>query len=618
MTSRLRPRVILAVLAAALLLSFVVPTVDARVPRATRYRVGGPITLDTNLLSKSGVSAWAIDEYLEATTSLPRLGRAFIGAEKKYGVNARFLLAAALHESGWGSSYISRVKHNLFGLNAYDRDPLHHATAFATYAASIDATAEFIKDSYLTPGGRWWGGQPTLRSMQQFWSSSHRWGVGVSRIATSIHLDTISRRSITFAAPVVSDTLHGGSKASVRLTWSGGAIPAGIEFVASWEPIELDAEILGATSSPAVTGVAARRTRTKTRSITLAMATPPDPGTYLLEVEMRDSGRRPLPAADQVDIPGVEVRVWGDRAVSYDFQPSVDGTGAVLRVTNTGREAIPAVLSQVQPEPRDPEAQASRSVVTVTASAGDRVDPDPVLLIAAPLVADLLPGDSVSFDMPAIKAATGRATNWLSISLSVLGDASWLSAHAPVGAWFSDAGLSAPGSMGAVSQAGAGAPGSPTTVAPVATPAATARSERAAQHPRQRPQRRPQRRAAQHPRQRPQRRPQRRAAQHPRQRPQRRPQRRAAQHPRQRPQRRPQRRAAQHPRQRPQRRPSQFGRRPRRRPPRESHGPTRSTAARSPIAAAGATRRAAATRAARSPGRRPPARRRRSPSPAHP
>ena len=46
------------------------------------------------------------------------------------------------------------------------------------------------------------------------------------------------------------------------------------------------------------------------------------------------------------DIPGVEVRVWGDRAVSYDLEPSLDGTGVVVRVTNTGRDAIPAVLSQ--------------------------------------------------------------------------------------------------------------------------------------------------------------------------------------------------------------------------------------------------------------------------------
>src|SRR5450759_1059338 len=247
MTSRLRPRITLAVLAAALLMTFVVPTVDARMPRAARYHAGGPITLDTNLVSKSGVSAWAIDEYLKAKTPLPPLGAAFIEAEKKYGVNARFLLAAALHESGWGTSYISRVKHNLFGYNAYDRDPLRYATAYATYAANIDATAKFIKDFYLTPGGRWWGGQPTLRSMQQFWSSSHKWGVGVSRIATSIHLDSLAGRSITFAAPVVSGLLHGGRQARVRITWSGGAVPKGIEFVASWKPIKLDSRAIAAT-----------------------------------------------------------------------------------------------------------------------------------------------------------------------------------------------------------------------------------------------------------------------------------------------------------------------------------------------------------------------------------
>ena len=475
MTSRLRPRITLAVLAAALLMTFVVPTVDARMPRAARYHAGGPITLDTNLVSKSGVSAWAIDEYLKAKTPLPPLGAAFIEAEKKYGVNARFLLAAALHESGWGTSYISRVKHNLFGYNAYDRDPFRYATAYATYAANIDATAKFIKEFYLTPGGRWWGGQPTLRSMQQFWSSSHRWGEGVSRIATSIHVASLAHRSITFAAPVASGLLHGGSQARVRITWSGGAVPKGIEFVASWKPIELDSKVIAATSSPAVTGVAARRIRTQTRSITLTLATPSESGRYLLDVEMRDSGRRPLPAADQVDIPGVEVRVWGDRAVSYNLQPSADGTGAVVRMTNTGREAVPAVPSQSLPGTRDPEAQAARSVVTVTASASDRVDLAPVLLIAAPLVADLLPGASVSFEVPAIGVATGRTTNWLSVNLSVLGDTGWLAAPPPGGLWSSDTGLSAEWSTKTAARAGAEASGSPTTVArvPTQTPAPT-------------------------------------------------------------------------------------------------------------------------------------------------
>ncbi len=171
-----RPRLLPALVAAAILVSLLATTVSAGSPRAGNHHVGRPITLDTNLRSRSGLSAWAIDEYLAANTPLPPLGTAFVAAERKYRVNARFLLAAALHESGWGRSYISRVKHNLFGLNAYDRDPLRYASSHATYAASIKATAKFIATSYLTPGGRWWGGRPTLRSMQRYWSSSGRWG----------------------------------------------------------------------------------------------------------------------------------------------------------------------------------------------------------------------------------------------------------------------------------------------------------------------------------------------------------------------------------------------------------------------------------------------------------
>ena len=171
----------MAVLAAVLLVALVVPVADARAPQVTRHHAGGPITLDTNLRSRSGTPAWAIDEYLRAKTPLPPLGAAFVRAEQKYRVNARFLLAAALHESAWGTSYIARVKHNLFGYNAYDRDPARYASAYATYAANIDATAKFIRDFYLTPGGRWWGGHPTLRSMQRFWSSSGKWGRASAR-----------------------------------------------------------------------------------------------------------------------------------------------------------------------------------------------------------------------------------------------------------------------------------------------------------------------------------------------------------------------------------------------------------------------------------------------------
>src|SRR5262245_54010960 len=95
-------RLLPALLAAMLLTTLAVVPAEARMPHARPYRIGGPIRLDTNLLSRSGASAWAIDAYLAANTSLPPLGTAFMAAERKYGVNARFLLAAALHESGWG------------------------------------------------------------------------------------------------------------------------------------------------------------------------------------------------------------------------------------------------------------------------------------------------------------------------------------------------------------------------------------------------------------------------------------------------------------------------------------------------------------------------------------
>ena len=167
--------------------------------------------------------------------------------------------------------------------------------AFATYAANIDATAKFIQDFYLTPSGRWWGGAPTLRSMQQYWSSSGRWGEGVSRIASSIHLDSITRRSIRFAAPAVSGTLHGGNQVTARLTWKGGAVPKGIEYVATWVPVELDAE--SATERAAPTTVPAKRVRAGARSITLAATAPrASPAPTCSSVELRDAGRRALPA----------------------------------------------------------------------------------------------------------------------------------------------------------------------------------------------------------------------------------------------------------------------------------------------------------------------------------
>ena len=444
MPVRRLPTLLVALLAAAVLAGVVAPVADAALPRARQYHVGGRITLDTNLLSRSGAAAWSIDEYLRANTPLPALGAAFLAAEEKHGVNARFLLAAAMHESGWGTSSISRIKKNLFGYNAYDRDPGRYASAFRGYASGIDAVAKFMKQAYLTPGGRWWSGRPTLRAMQRYWSSSGSWGERVSRIANSIRLETLRGRSITFSAPVVRDGLNGGERATVELEWTGGAIPARLDFTATWVPVVLDAEMVdasagsgagsgaGASAAEPVT-VRSRRAGSEANAITLAVPTPRQPGRYRLEVTMHDVKGTALPRSDRIEIPQTDARVWGRHAIDVAVEPGPDGTGVTIRLTNTGLETILAVPDWADSVPSEDEVQAARTTVTVTATSVRLAEAAPVVLLAAPLADDLAPGESVSFDVPGIGPATARTTNWLSVDLRLPDDPAWTAAYLPVG-----------------------------------------------------------------------------------------------------------------------------------------------------------------------------------------
>jgi hypothetical protein len=488
MPARRLPTLLVATLVATLVVQVAAPVANAGAPWARHDRVGGPIGLDTDLVSRSGASAWAINEYLRARTPLPALGSAFMAAERRYGVNARFLLAAAMHESGWGTSDIARYKHNLFGYNAYDRDPYTHASAFRSFAAGILATARFMKESYLTPGGRWWAGRPTLRSMQLYWSSSGSWGESVSRVANSIRLGTLSGRGIRFAGPQVPGTIHGGERVSVSLPWKGGVLPAGLELSATWVPVALDADVVagtagdGARARPIAATV--RRTKSGDHAVSLSVAGPRQPGNYQLRLGLLDIDGRPLPRADRVAIPPVDVRVWADRAVSVALETATDGDGVSVRITNTGREVIPAVHGWLPtragngPTNGEMEAEASRSLVTVTATGSDPEAPDAVVLLAVPLAADLAPGASVTLDLPGVDAATGRTTNLLAVDLRVLDDPTWLAASMPVGAWRSPTGIGALIRLeraAGTAPAAAGPAGFATvSPAPTPTPAATA------------------------------------------------------------------------------------------------------------------------------------------------
>ena len=79
--------------------------------------------------------------------------KAFYDAEQKYGINGIFLIAIAIHESGWGKSTIAVDKHNLFGFGAYDSSPYESAITFDSYAEGIDIVAAWLISNYLNPAG---------------------------------------------------------------------------------------------------------------------------------------------------------------------------------------------------------------------------------------------------------------------------------------------------------------------------------------------------------------------------------------------------------------------------------------------------------------------------------
>ena len=113
------------------------------------------ITMD--LRTKSSVTAAQINAYIarnatSANSALYNKGSIFINAANKYGVNALYLAAHAIHESNFGKSTISLAKNNLFGYGAYDAAPFVGAVKFHTIESNIEFIAQMMKATYLNEG----------------------------------------------------------------------------------------------------------------------------------------------------------------------------------------------------------------------------------------------------------------------------------------------------------------------------------------------------------------------------------------------------------------------------------------------------------------------------------
>ena len=121
----------------------------------------------------------------------------FYYVEQQYNINGIFVAAVAIHESGWGTSAISKNKKNLFGYGAYDRDPSVSAYTFQSYAEGIDLVSRVFVKYYLNPPGTpIYGGETatgtyfegaTLTAVNTRYASDKNWANAVFKWMTYLY-----------------------------------------------------------------------------------------------------------------------------------------------------------------------------------------------------------------------------------------------------------------------------------------------------------------------------------------------------------------------------------------------------------------------------------------------
>lgn len=102
-------------------------------------------------------------------SKLEHLSEFFIETEEKYSINAFFIIAVAKLESANGTSKIAIAKNNLFGIGAYDSNPMKYAKIFESKRDSIHYFGNLIKNNYIM------NGYITLKDINKKYSTSSSW-----------------------------------------------------------------------------------------------------------------------------------------------------------------------------------------------------------------------------------------------------------------------------------------------------------------------------------------------------------------------------------------------------------------------------------------------------------
>ena len=178
-TTILMLTVVILILSIALgFLIFKLEYKPAELPEETAIKLAKTITV----LRPSFLDAQTINNYVK-NTGLAGFGNAFMEAEKQSGIGADYLLAIAIHESGWGSNYWWKYWNNCFSWGITDsgsNSEAYKVKKMSKYDAIV-YIAKQIKALYLTKGSAYYKGE-TLSAIGIYYASDRSWASTVISI----------------------------------------------------------------------------------------------------------------------------------------------------------------------------------------------------------------------------------------------------------------------------------------------------------------------------------------------------------------------------------------------------------------------------------------------------
>ena len=110
-------------------------------------------------LTADDINRWIASKAPPGSVMLGK-GEVFLRAAQESGLDVRYLVAHAAHETAWGTSNIAKKKGNMYGIGAFDASPFKSAYGYDSVDAGIIEGAKWIAKNYVNKG------QDTLYKMR--------------------------------------------------------------------------------------------------------------------------------------------------------------------------------------------------------------------------------------------------------------------------------------------------------------------------------------------------------------------------------------------------------------------------------------------------------------------